>query len=126
MPTHMPGHTVKAEPSTHHIVVRTEDGTQTIAESNAGHVVHETGIQDRYYIPREDLTVEIEATDKTTHCPFKGDASYWTLKMHDGPELVNAAWSYDSPLEAAHPIKHELSFWGEGLTVEVDGEPVTV
>ncbi|MCW2974404.1 MAG: hypothetical protein JWN72_2677 [Thermoleophilia bacterium] len=126
MPTSTTGHVVTTEPNTQHVEVLSADGTHTIATSDRGHVLHETGIQDRWYIPVEDVHVELTASNTTSHCPFKGDASYWTPELGTGNPLTDAAWSYEDPKEAAHAVKGAVSFWGDKVQVLVDGEPVTI
>ena len=70
------------------------------------------------YFPREDLAMALfEKTGKTTHCPHKGEASYFTLEGKSGP-LVNAAWSYEDPKPAVAAIKDHLAFYTEEVTVE--------
>lgn len=61
-----------------------------------------------YYIPRKDVRMErLSRTTHTTYCPFKGHASYFSLK--DGPE--NAVWSYEKPYDEMAAIKDLLAFY---------------
>lgn len=61
-----------------------------------------------YYIPREDVRMErFTRTAHSTHCPFKGDASYYSLK--GGPE--NMAWSYERPYDEVAAIRGHLAFY---------------
>jgi uncharacterized protein (DUF427 family) len=70
-------------------------------------LLHETGIPPRLYAPRGDFRVEaLTATDTSTHCPFKGDASYWSLTV-GGETLPDAVWAYEAPIAA--------SSWLQGL-----------
>ncbi len=74
---------------------------QTIADSERVMLLHESNIFPVLYIPKSDVAMELlTKTDLSTHCPFKGDASYWTISAGDEP-AENAAWSYETPLEAA-------------------------
>ena len=71
-----------------------------------------------YYIPRQDVRMDrLVRTSHRTHCPFKGDASYFTLV--DGPE--NAVWSYEEPYDEMLPIKGHLAFYPD----KVDSIAVT-
>ena len=71
--------------------VRVEFNGASIADSERALVVHETRLPPAYYFPAEDVRVDLLArTEFTTHCPFKGNASYWTLKVGDQVE-ENAA-----------------------------------
>lgn len=61
-----------------------------------------------YYIPRGDVKMEwLARTSHRTYCPFKGEASYYSLR--DGPE--NAAWSYETPYDEMSAIKELLAFY---------------
>lgn len=71
------------------------------------------------YFPREDIAMAfLDRTEKSTHCPHKGDASYYSIVTRS-TTLENAAWSYESPYEAVARIKDHLAFYtGENVTVE--------
>ena len=60
-------------------------------------------------MPREDVVAGLTRTDRRTHCPFKGDASYWTVAV-DGACLENAAWSYEDPIPQSAAIAGHLCF----------------
>lgn len=85
------GHRITVEPGERHVrVVR--DG-RVLAESDRALVLHETGCPARWYIPPEDVRLDLLTPSAThTYCPFKGTASYWSLP--DAPDLV---WSYPDP-----------------------------
>lgn len=88
----------------------------TIAESQDTVVV-----EGNHYFPPESLSggVRLLDSDTTTHCPWKGEASYYTLEVDvDGEPQRNpdAAWLYPEPMEAATQIKGRLAFW-KGVTV---------
>jgi uncharacterized protein (DUF427 family) len=77
--------------------VRAIFGGETIADSRRARLLFETAIMPVHYFPREDVRMDLlEATGHTTHCPFKGDANYWTIKVGEA-EAGNAAWSYLDP-----------------------------
>jgi uncharacterized protein (DUF427 family) len=59
-------------------------------------------------------------SDTRTVCPYKGTASYWSLRIGDG-EVADVAWEYRQPLPEAGRIAGHLSFLHEGLRTEVDG-----
>ncbi len=72
-----------------------------LLDSTRGKLLHETGIPPRYYLPIEDLNEDfLEASERTTHCPFKGDARYWSVRVGDH-RVENAIWYYPEPLAAA-------------------------
>jgi uncharacterized protein (DUF427 family) len=61
------------------------------------------------------VVAPVEATAKTTFCPFKGTASHWTV---GGVE--NAAWSYEDPKDEVAAIRGRLAFYPDRVTVEID------
>jgi uncharacterized protein (DUF427 family) len=84
---------------------------KTVADSLNTLLLFETGHRPIYYFPRQDVRADfLKRTDHRTHCPFKGDASYWTLAVGDR-EVANAVWGYEQPIEAAAPIKGHLAFY---------------
>jgi uncharacterized protein (DUF427 family) len=91
--------------------VRVVFGGETVADSRRVKLMHEAGHLPVYYFPEEDVRMDLlEATDHTTHCPFKGDASYWSVRV--GEEVAeNGVWSYPEPIESAPPIAGYLAFY---------------
>lgn len=70
---------------------------RTVLDTRRARLLHETGILPQPYAPLEDYDRSLlEATETVTHCPFKGDASYWTLRV-DGEERADALWTYETP-----------------------------
>lgn len=93
--------------------VRVMFSGKTIADSLCPVLMRETGHLPVYYFPREDVRRDLlEPTGHRTHCPKKGDASYWTLKVGDR-EQENAVWSYETPLSDLPSIKGWLAFYWE-------------
>jgi uncharacterized protein (DUF427 family) len=80
--------------------VRGELGGEVVIDSTRAHLLHETGILPRLYVPLDDVGGALERTDHTTHCPFKGDASYRTIRA-GGATAENALWVYDEPIDGA-------------------------
>lgn len=77
-------------------------GGRTILDTTGAHLLHETAIAPVAYVPLADLDASLlERTESTTHCPFKGDASYWSLRLSEDDVREDFVWSYESPLEAA-------------------------
>lgn len=90
------------------------DGT-VVLDTQDGRLLHETGLLPRLYVPESDVSWDLlEATDHSTHCPFKGDASYWSARSGDRV-ATNAAWTYQSPFEPANWLKGHLSFYWDSL-----------
>ena len=81
----------------------------------------ETGLPTRFYLPRDDVQMDLLAPSETTsHCPFKGDATYFSA-----PGAKDAFWVYESPSEEdALPIAGMLAPWPGRVDVIVDGKPI--
>src|SRR3954469_294534 len=94
-----PAHRILFEP--HPRRIRAVLGGRTVVDTVRGHLLHESNILPVLYVPFDDLDAELlEPTDHTTHCPFKGDASYWTVRAGDRV-AENAVWTYREPIESA-------------------------
>ncbi|MDR3082272.1 MAG: DUF427 domain-containing protein [Streptomyces sp.] len=99
------GHTITIEQGDQHVRV-VHDG-QILAETDRPLVLHETGCPDRYYIPAEDVRLELLApSDNHTVCPFKGTASYWSL-----PDTADLVWAYPTPLPEVAQLKDHFCFY---------------
>jgi len=111
----MSAHRISTTPSERH--VRVESNGQVLAESDRAVELHETGLPTRYYLPREDVRMELlKPTDTSSHCPFKGDASYFSA-----PEAEDAFWVYEAPSEEdAKPIAGLLAPWPGRVEVIVE------
>lgn len=112
-------HRITTRPSARH--VRVEHEGRVLAESDHAVELDETGLPTRFYLPREDVRTELlEASPTTSHCPFKGDATYWSA-----PDAKDAFWVYEKPSEDdAKPIATLLAPWPGRVTVIVDGEAI--
>ncbi|MEU9895138.1 DUF427 domain-containing protein [Streptomyces phaeochromogenes] len=118
---------VDALPSSRHVQVEI-DGT-VVADTRAPVLLFETGLPVRYYLPREDVRLDLfTPSDLTTRCPYKGVATeYWSWPGEGVPP--NIAWSYPDPLSAVSVIKDRVAFFNEAVDITVGGErlerPVT-
>ena len=83
---------------------------EVIADSTEALVLHETRLPQVYYFPRKDVRMDLlQRTEHRTHCPFKGNASYWSIAA--GNQVAeNVVWSYENPLQDAHAIQDYLAF----------------
>jgi uncharacterized protein (DUF427 family) len=91
--------------------VRVMFGGETIADSRRVKLLHETGHLPVYYFPREDVRMELLGeSDHTTRCPFKGEASYWSVRVGDKVS-ENAVWGYPEPIDSAPPIAGYVAFY---------------
>ena len=115
------GHHLEIVASDQHVSV-SRDGV-LLAESRRPVVLRETGLPPRYYLPPEDVRMDLlTPSEKHTECPFKGTASYWSARLGD-ETLPDFVWSYPDPIPAARPIAGLMCFYNEKVDLEVDGEP---
>jgi uncharacterized protein (DUF427 family) len=106
-------------PSSRHVRVLV-DG-QVVADSHQPSLLFETGLPVRYYLPRGDIRMELfEPTSTHTQCPYKGTASYWTLRTKDRV-LEDVAWSYPDPLPESGRAAGLIAFYDDRVEIEVDG-----
>ncbi len=105
--------------------VRALVGGHTVLDSTRGKLLFETGITPVYYLPVEDLDGDsLEESDHATHCPFKGDASYWHLHVGDHT-FENAVWLYPEPLAAAGWLEGYCSLYTDAVDLWLhEDEPV--
>ena len=91
--------------------VRVTFAGRTIADSTRALVLNEAGYKPVFYIPRADVTMDaLTLTDHHSHCPYKGDASYFSIET-EGKRSENAVWSYEQPYPAMAEIKDRLAFY---------------
>ena len=115
-----PYHRIDVRPSARE--VRVIFAGAEIAATRRGLFLFETGLPTRYYIPPEDVRLDrLERSDTRTVCPYKGWASYWSLRVGDR-RVADAAWSYEDPLPECPRIKGYLCFYPERVELSVEGE----
>jgi uncharacterized protein (DUF427 family) len=113
------GHRINITPS--HVHVAVSVGGTEVAASDRAVVLEETGLPPRYYLPPEDVRVDLlRPTTSATTCPFKGQASYWSLQVGD-QVYDDVVWSYQEPIPAAAGITGLLCFYNERVDLRVDG-----
>ncbi len=85
-------------------------GDTIVADTCGALELRESGYPPRYYIARADVAMERLCRSATrTHCPYKGDASYYALTLDDN-RIEDVAWSYEQPLPAVAKIRNRLAF----------------
>jgi len=95
--------------------VRIEIDGEVVAESHEAILLEEKGLPTRYYFPRADVRAELLRSDKRTHCPWKGDASYHSLGKH--PDI---AWFYPEPKKGVAMIRDHVAFFNDKVDVFID------
>ena len=93
--------------------IRVVIGGTVIADSERALRVLETAGAPVYYVPREDVRMDLLSTTlRSTHCEWKGDARYWSVAV-DGGAVENVAWSYESPSAGFEPIAGPQAWVGD-------------
>ena len=112
-----PDHPITIAP--HAGVVRVSVGGRVIAETTQALCMREAAYPPVYYIPRDDARMDaLTPTDHSSHCPYKGDASYFSIAGGDDG-TVNAVWSYQQPFAAVAAIKDHLAFYPDKVDITV-------
>jgi uncharacterized protein (DUF427 family) len=102
---------ITIEPNPNRVVVRV-DGL-TIADSTHALVMRAPGTPDVQYIPWSEVDMaRLVRTAHATHCPYKGDAAYWSIRT-DARVVENAVWSYESPHSDVAAIAGHLAFYAD-------------
>ncbi|HEX2565323.1 MAG TPA: DUF427 domain-containing protein [Burkholderiales bacterium] len=114
------GYTLSYEPCAKR--VRIEFDGAWLADSTRALILRETRLPPAYYIPAEDVRMDLlRKTDHHTHCPFKGNASYWSLEAN-GKTVENIAWAYEEPFPEAERIRGHLSFYRGKVSALYEGD----
>jgi uncharacterized protein (DUF427 family) len=104
-----PDHPITVEANPRRVVV-TVGGTK-IADTTAALTLRESTYPAVSYVPRADVDMSLlERTEHTSYCPYKGDASYYSIKA-DGRSLDNAVWTYEQPYDSVATIRDHLAFY---------------
>jgi uncharacterized protein (DUF427 family) len=106
-----PDHPISIEPRAGRIVVRVAG--IVIADSPNALTLKEANYPPVLYIPRKDADMsQLQLTDHTSYCPYKGDCSYYSIPT-GGVKSVNAVWSYEKPYPAVSKITGHLAFYAD-------------
>jgi uncharacterized protein (DUF427 family) len=104
-----PTHPISIEANPSRVVV-TVSG-KVIADTRDALTLREADYPAVQYIPRRDVDMTaLTRSEHTTHCPYKGDASYYTIPA-GGDRSLDAVWTYETPFEAVGQIKEHLAFY---------------
>ncbi len=91
--------------------IRAVVGGETVLDTRGAKVLYESNIPGQWYVPAADIRADLlTPTDTSTHCPFKGDASYWTLAVGERTE-VDICWGYEDPLPGVAAIQGMRAFY---------------
>ena len=104
-----PGHPIQIDANPSRVVVKV--GGKIIADTRDALTLRETSYPPVQYFPRRDVDMAALARSQhTTYCPYKGDASYYSIPA-GGDRAINAAWTYETPYEAMAQIKDYIAFY---------------
>jgi uncharacterized protein (DUF427 family) len=116
------GHKIEIAPTDVRVEVRV-DGC-LLAATDKAFKLDETGLPTRYYLPRDDVRMDLlRSTTFHTTCPFKGEASYWSVDINEAT-YDGIVWSYETPTAQAAQVKSMLSFYPDRTEVTIDGQPL--
>lgn len=115
-------HRIDVLPTTRLIRVSV-DGVE-LASSARTLALYETGLPVRYYLPREDVRMDVlERSDTVTQCAYKGTATHWSARIGDAL-VPDVAWSYDDVVRRdGEPVRARIAFYNERVDLEVDEIP---
>ena len=90
-----------------------------VARSDEALLLKEASYPPVYYVPRADIVPTLfQRTERTTHCPYKGDASYFSLTAN-GETDENVVWSYEKPFPAVAQIGEHVAFYADRVSFQV-------
>ena len=122
-PVELPGpdHPITVAPHPARVVVTVAG--EVVADTRDALALREASYPAVLYIPRDDVDLaRLERTDHATYCPYKGDASYYSIPAL-GDRGTNAVWTYEAPYEAVKPIKDRLAFYPNRVDA-IDEQPL--
>lgn len=119
MKTPGPDHPIRMETNPRRVRGRVEN--HVIADTADALTLSEADYAPVQYLPRKDVeTGFLSQTDKVTHCPYKGDATHYSM-MINGDLMENCAWSYEAPFPAVEAIRGRIAFYVDKVEVyEID------
>ena len=104
-----PDHPISVERNSGRVVVSVAG--RVIADTREALTLHEAHYPTVQYIPRKDVDMTLlSRTDRTTYCPYKGDAAYFSIPA-GGERSIDAVWSYETPFTAVAGIRDHLAFY---------------
>jgi uncharacterized protein (DUF427 family) len=115
-----PYHRIDLRRTARHIRISLED--ELLAETDRAIALFESNLPPRWYMPREDVTAELVPGDKVSTCPYKGHASYYSVRLQSGGVAEDLVWYYADPLIEASAIAGLVCFYNERVDIELDGD----
>ena len=113
MPETPAAHRIETHPEERRVQVRING--DTVADSNRALALTEGSLPTRWYLPREDISAELEPSERRTTCPFKGEATHFSVGTEEA-----VAWSYEDPIEQVSEIRDLVAFYNERVDLQLD------
>jgi uncharacterized protein (DUF427 family) len=114
-----PDHPISVERNPARVVVTVAG--RVIADTHEALTLREASYAPVQYIPRKDVDMALlERTDHHTYCPYKGEASYYSIPA-GGPKAANAIWTYETPYPAVAEIRDHLAFYPDRVDSITEG-----
>jgi uncharacterized protein (DUF427 family) len=111
-------HPITVEPTGKHVTVRING--EVVAETDNALTLQESTYPAVQYIPLSDVVQTVlMSSDTTTYCPFKGDASYYTVTTAAGDTVEDAIWTYEQPYPAVADIAGHVAFYADKADIAV-------
>jgi uncharacterized protein (DUF427 family) len=111
-----PDYRVDLEPSSARMLASL--GGEVVADSRSTLIVRETKLDPVVYFPLEDVRADhLRPTEHQTFCPFKGEASYWTLEVGERVE-ENSVWGYEDPFQEVAGLKGYVAFYSDRVDLQ--------
>jgi uncharacterized protein (DUF427 family) len=104
--------------------VRAYLGGELVLDTCRGMLLHESNMMVQLYVPDDDVRAKLTPTDHTTHCPFKGDASYWTVTAGERT-AENAVWGYQEPIAEASWLRGYVAVYWTAMDAWFDEDEET-
>jgi uncharacterized protein (DUF427 family) len=112
-----PDHPITIEPTAGRVVVRR--GDVVVADTSSALTLREASYPAVQYVPLADVDQSLlRRTETSSHCPYKGDASYYTLAGPDG-DLTDVIWTYEQPNPSVEPIAGHVAFYPDRVDITV-------
>jgi len=112
------GHPITVTPTGRHVTVRING--EVVADSDAALTLQEATLPAVHYIPLADVKQDmLRRTDTATYCPFKGDASYYTVVTSGGDSAEDVIWTYEQPCPAVADIAGHVAFFPDRAEITV-------
>jgi uncharacterized protein (DUF427 family) len=116
-------HPITVEPTGSRVVVRV--GGKVVADSGNALTLQESTYPAVHYIPMADVDQSVlRRTGTSTYCPFKGDASYYSVETPDGQTAEDLIWTYEQPHPAVAQIAGHVAFYADRADVAVEPLPL--